>query len=74
MYISASLSYFCDFICMPWLYRIPTTMNALANEQDQDCKVAQKIKQVLNLFSTLGLIESIKNIKQNIQENIVCVQ
>ena len=47
-------------------------MNALANEQDQDCKVAQKIKQVLNLFSTLGLIESIKNIKQNIQENIVC--
>ena len=30
-----------------------------------------KNKQVLNLFPMLGLIVSIKNIEQNIQENIV---
>ena len=31
----------------------------------------RKIKQVLNFFSTLGFIASIKNIKQNIRDNIV---
>ena len=31
-----------------------------------------KIKQGLNFFSAIGLIASIKNIKQNIGENIVC--
>ena len=30
-----------------------------------------KIKQVFNFFSTLGFMASIKNIKQNIRENIV---
>ena len=31
----------------------------------------EKVKQVLNFFSTLGLMPSIKNFKQNKRENIV---
>ena len=51
---------------------MPLTSFILYSPQQSSHKQSRKTKIVLNIFfSRLGLIVAIKNIKQNIRENIV---